>query len=166
MNVTNVALCVSIFISPYVRKIARETTKHGQMNANTIATIAVIRMMVMPHITFDLIGSLYKNEFLPWTAYTLQYKGACKSKCIRPCPRILAPICATDKKGNTKQFNTECEMDNYNCEHPDDSKFYLYKLNASNLLHKQLPVEPIVCKIIFLYCRVCQIGGRTVCCKL
>lgn len=57
------------------------------------------------------------------TAYTLQYEGECKNKCsIKPCPRILAEICAKDAKGSTKTFNTPCELDNYNCQYPDESK--------------------------------------------
>lgn len=53
----------------------------------------------------------------------MQYQGQCKPKCLKPCPRILRPICATDKNGNTKTFNTQCELDNNNCEYPDDRKF-------------------------------------------
>ncbi|KAF8948253.1 Serine protease inhibitor Kazal-type 5 [Haplosporangium gracile] len=60
---------------------------------------------------------------------TVAYKGACESialqkraaapKCDTVCPTVFQPICAKAKTGLNKVFGNACELNNYNCKHPN-----------------------------------------------
>lgn len=61
------------------------------------------------------------NVLFYQTEYSEVYQGECGClvSCLKPCARIYAPVCGEDCNGNKKTFSNQCEMDNYNCEHPD-----------------------------------------------
>ncbi|KAF9145987.1 hypothetical protein BGX30_005456 [Mortierella sp. GBA39] len=65
----------------------------------------------------------------PGAHLIVAYKTACESntlekravapKCETVCPAVFQPICARAKTGLNKVFGNACELNNYNCEHPN-----------------------------------------------
>ncbi|KAJ6640267.1 Ovoinhibitor [Pseudolycoriella hygida] len=78
----------------------------------------------------------------PYSKHTLKHQGPCKANCLKPCPRIIDPVCAKNEKGNTKTFNTECELENYNCENDNEKYTLQYK-------GKCKPECPSICLAIY-----------------
>ncbi|OAQ29492.1 hypothetical protein K457DRAFT_137954 [Linnemannia elongata AG-77] len=81
-------------------------------------------------ITFGNTCELNKyNCRHPGAQLTVAYKTACESntlekraaapKCDTVCPSVFQPVCARAKTGLNKVFGNACELNNYNCEHPN-----------------------------------------------
>lgn len=51
----------------------------------------------------------------------ISHNGACY-QCNRVCPDNYEPFSATDSNGNKVTFGNQCELNRYNCEHPNNRK--------------------------------------------